>query len=209
MEKDVRKSNAEAAETRRRILATASGLFLKNGIAETAIADVMVAAGLTQGGFYRHFESKEHLVAEASSAAFDLILNTFDSVTVGKSPRDAVDLIVHCYLHQHQNPESSVLCPMANLSSEIRNADELIKNVVTEGYHRFVKMFAAYLIRLDYGDYMGIAEAIVAVLVGAVSLSRLTLESDLSSAILDNAKNTVNLILESATRGRDRHKATT
>jgi len=194
----MRKSNAEAAETRKRILATASGLFLKNGIADTAISDVMAAAGLTQGGFYRHFQSKEHLVAEANAAAFELIRQTLDAAVAGKSPREAIDVIVYGYLHQHQNPESVVLCPMANLSSELRNADEQVKAVITDGYARFVKLLASYLMRLDYSDYMGVAEAIVAVIVGAVSLSRLTVDAALATTVLDNAQHTVNLILQCA-----------
>ena len=79
----MRKSNAETAETRKRILAIASGLFLKNGIAATGISDVMSAAGLTQGGFYRHFSSKEHLVADANAVAFDFIVANLDEATRG------------------------------------------------------------------------------------------------------------------------------
>lgn len=192
----MRKSNAEAAATRKRILATASNLFLKNGISNTAVADVMAALGLTIGGFYRHFQSKEQLVAESIGTAFEQLLSFFDNLASGKSPREAIDLIVQCYLRQHRNPDSIILCPMANLSSELRYADDQTKAAITEGYSRFVKMFASLLIRLDYKDYMGLAKSIVSVIVGAVSLSRLTAEPELAAAILENAQNTVSLILQ-------------
>lgn len=194
----MRKSNVEAAATRLRILATASAMFLRNGIANTAVSEVMAAEGMTIGGFYRHFPSKEHLVAEAIGSAFEQLVTFFDTLAAGKPTREAIDLIVRCYLHQHRDARSVMLCPMANLSSELRDADEHTKAVVTEGYSRVVKMFAAYLIRLDYEDYLNLAKSIVSVVVGAVSLSRLTAEPALAESILDNARATVNLMLHNA-----------
>ena len=195
----MRKSKVEAAESRKRIVATAKDIFLREGIAATAIADVMGAAGLTQGGFYRHFESKEHLVAEANAVAFEDSFASFDAVAMGKAPREAVDAIVHRYLQQLQDPKLEHLCPLSNLSSELRHADDQVKAVVSEGYARFVKFLAAYLMRLDYKDYVGLAESIVSVLVGAVSLSGLMHGPAAAEAILVNARQTVKLLLQNAT----------
>src|SRR5258705_1793907 len=61
----MRKSKEEAAETRARIIRKASKEFNEHGIAGTGLADVMKSAGLTHGGFYKHFQSKDELVAEA------------------------------------------------------------------------------------------------------------------------------------------------
>jgi len=63
----MRKSKKEAAATREKILKTASHEFRKNGIVATGLADLMHEAGLTRGGFYKHFESKDQLVAEATA----------------------------------------------------------------------------------------------------------------------------------------------
>src|SRR6266571_7862008 len=65
----MRKSRIEAAKTRERIVTAAAAEFREHGIAATGLADFMKAAGLTHGGFYRHFRSKDHLVAEAFAAA--------------------------------------------------------------------------------------------------------------------------------------------
>src|SRR5215468_6222527 len=65
----MRKSRSEAAKTRERIVTAAAAEFRQHGIAATGLADLMKAAGLTHGGFYRHFASKDQLVAEACSAA--------------------------------------------------------------------------------------------------------------------------------------------
>ena len=57
----MRKSNKEAAQTREAIVAAAADHIRRTGIAEASLADVMAAAGLTHGGFYRHFRNKEHV----------------------------------------------------------------------------------------------------------------------------------------------------
>ena len=194
----MRKSKADAAETRKRILSTASGIFLRHGIAATAISDVMIAAGLTQGGFYRHFESKEQLVAEATATAFDELIAAFDSASSGKSPREAIDVIVHLYLNQHAGTDFEPRCPLANLSSELRLSDDGVKVVALEGYSRFVKLLASYLMRLDYTDYVGMAESIVSVVVGAVTLSRVAVEPSVSESIVGNAQRTVDILLQGA-----------
>jgi TetR/AcrR family transcriptional repressor of nem operon len=194
----MRKSKVETAESRKRILATAKDIFLREGIAATAISDVMVAAGLTQGGFYRHFESKEHLVAEANAVAFDDIFAGFEMAAAGKPPREAIDAIVYHYLHQLQAAKPGILCPLANLSSELRHADGQVKAVLAEGYARSVKFIASYLMRLDYQDYVGLAESMLAVMVGAVSLASVMPSETAAQAILANAQNAVNLLLQNA-----------
>src|SRR5258708_11908973 len=65
----MRRSREEAAETRRNIVKTAGIRFRQNGICETGLADLMGSAGLTHGGFYRHFDSKDRLVSPTSAGA--------------------------------------------------------------------------------------------------------------------------------------------
>src|SRR5580704_7731116 len=75
----MRKSKRATEETRKRIVEMAADEFRQHGIATSGIADLMAAVGLTHGGFYRHFESKEQLVAEATAAALDTLLDTLAS----------------------------------------------------------------------------------------------------------------------------------
>ena len=193
----MRKSNAETVETRKRIIATASRAFLRHGFAGAGIADIMVAAGLTQGGFYRHFESKEQLIAEASAAAFAELHAMFDRATAGKAPREAVEFIARGYLSQLHAEDLIYLCPLANLAGELHHADAQIKTVASEGYAHLVKLLASHLMRMDVADYLGVAESVVSLLVGAVTVSRVVgLEA--CEPILENARNTVKLLLDAA-----------
>src|SRR5262249_36398535 len=75
----MRKSKLEAAETRRRIVKTAAAEFRRKGIRSTGLSDVMATAGLTHGGFYRHFASKDELVAEACAAAMQSLDETAEA----------------------------------------------------------------------------------------------------------------------------------
>src|SRR5271154_1684638 len=76
----MRKSREEAAQTRKRIVTAASEGFRKNGIVATGLNDLMSAAGLTHGGFYKHFESKDQLVAAAcAEAVVTAILETLSA----------------------------------------------------------------------------------------------------------------------------------
>ena len=66
----MRKSKEETAESRRRILNAAACLYREKGFDGIGVADIMEAAGMTHGGFYRHFPSKEALISEAMSEVF-------------------------------------------------------------------------------------------------------------------------------------------
>ena len=80
----MRKSKEETAATRPRIVATAATEFRRQGIEATGLAELMAAAGLTHGGFYRHFDSKEQLVGEPHRGpGFD------ERVAVERRPRKA------------------------------------------------------------------------------------------------------------------------
>lgn len=201
----MRKSKSETAETRKRIIATAAELFLERGLAATGIADVMAAAGLTQGGFYRHFESKEQLIAEASAAAFDLGFERLGEAVAGLPAREALSRAVHMYLFQRQRPGSR-LCPLAHLASELPHTDGNVKSVVDIGHRRTVDFMARLLQQLDLDDQDGVAEAIVSTMLGAVMLARLALTEAASNAILHNAEKTVDLIVHAA-RTRPTHLA--
>ena len=94
----MKKSKLEAAETRRRIVKTAAAEFRRHGIHDTGLSGVMSAAGLTHGGFYRHFDSKDELVAEACAAAMEPAAeNTVASACYGAA-NDSLEAIVTSYL---------------------------------------------------------------------------------------------------------------
>jgi len=185
----MKKSKVETVETRRKLVDTASKLLLSRGLASTSIGDVMSAGGMTQGGFYRHFASKEKLVAEANDAASAQLQAALAAAALDKSPRAALDAVVALYLDPAG--ELSALCSLAGLGSELRHADGEIRSVVMQGHARMVDFIAGRLQALGVPDHGGVASAMVSTMVGAVTIARLAVEPATAQAILDNARKLV------------------
>jgi TetR/AcrR family transcriptional regulator, transcriptional repressor for nem operon len=190
----LKKSKIETAETRRRIVSSASDAFLKQGIAATGIADIMINAGLTQGGFYRHFESKEQLIAESIQVAFIRLIEMFETVVAEKQPQEAIENIVSIYLDQARIENFPYLCPLANLVTELRHSDKQIKAVARDGYYRLTGLFATQTEKLKLHRPVAVASAIVSTLVGAVALSRLESDARVAESILESARNAVRIL---------------
>src|SRR5258707_2789841 len=107
----MKKSKLETAETRRRIVSTAAVEFRRNGIHATGLSDVMAAAGLTHGGFYRHFDSKDPLVAEACAAAMEATFETTEALARHCAGNDALEAIVTEYFFTDTQDHRSAGCP--------------------------------------------------------------------------------------------------
>jgi TetR/AcrR family transcriptional repressor of nem operon len=194
----MKKSRADTAETRLRIISIASNLFLTRGLAETGIADVMSAAGLTQGGFYRHFESKDQLVAEANRAANEELFRFYSEAVQGMGPAQAIATIVNLYVNQACGP--GALCPLANLASELRHSDAHIRAVAMEGREKLMGAMASMVERLGIAEAATVADAIVSTAVGAVALSQLIDDPAAAQDIRDHAQAAVAMLLASAPR---------
>lgn len=191
----MKKSKADTAKTRKRIITTASKVFLAQGLAGTGIADIMAAAGMTQGGFYRHFDSKEQLIAEANSEASDQLLALFEAATRGKPPREALATIVAMYLDQSE--EVSALCSLASLGSELRHSDSEVKAVAMRGHERMLDFVTEKTRLLGVPDHVCVANAVVSTMVGAVTIARLSADTATAQVILDNARNVVGGLIQS------------
>ena len=85
----MRHSKAEKAKTHKRIVAIAAKRFREEGIAGIGIAELMKEAGLTVGGFYKHFKSRDDLVAEAVGSALGVWKHQVDAVASGAAARPA------------------------------------------------------------------------------------------------------------------------
>jgi TetR/AcrR family transcriptional repressor of nem operon len=183
----MRKSKQEAAETRRRIIIAAAAEFRRNGITDTSNSDLMAAAGLTHGGFYRHFESKDELVVEACDAAVRSMVDTFAAAAVGKSARRKLGAATARYLSTDHRDDPAHGCPLAALGSEIARCDEGVRSAATHGFLRLVEIIAAQYegTRPDLARQRALAAA--SMMIGALTMSRIVTDPELSSEILSQA----------------------
>jgi TetR/AcrR family transcriptional repressor of nem operon len=180
----MRKSKQEAAETRRRIVKAAAAKFRLNGIGGTGLSDLMAAAGLTHGGFYRHFESKDQLVAEACAAATESAMATFFS---NKSPKNGLKGRVAQYLSPAHRDDPSAGCPLAALGSEIARCDEKTRAAATQAFLELVNIIAAESGKTRPDVARRRARVAAATMIGALTMSRIVTDSELSASILREA----------------------
>jgi TetR/AcrR family transcriptional regulator, transcriptional repressor for nem operon len=184
----MRKSRAETAQTRDRIVSTAAKMFLEKGLSGVGTRDIMAAAGLTQGGFYRHFASKEQLIAEANGTAFDRLRDMFAMLTLGMSPPEAVDKILAVYLGQSRGKKQPYLCPLAMLGVELSHSDRQVRSVAMKGYQRLIELVADQLRPMARRKALATASGIISTLVGAVTLAGIAPDPATATAILSNAR---------------------
>ncbi|WP_433795555.1 TetR/AcrR family transcriptional regulator [Actinoplanes sp. CA-252034] len=112
-----RVSQAQAAENRERIVATAARLFRERGISGVSVADVTAESGLTHGGFYKHFTSKDALVAEAVARAF---AEQAESLRTAADPR--VRALIDTYLSPAHRDDPGSGCPTAGFGGDVAHA---------------------------------------------------------------------------------------
>jgi TetR/AcrR family transcriptional repressor of nem operon len=184
----MRKSRAETAQTRGRIVSAAAKMFLEKGLSGVGMRDIMAAARLTQGGFYRHFASKEELIVEANGTAFDRLHHMLASEIRGMTPPEAVERILALYLGQARGKKQPYLCPLAMLGAELSHSDQQVRAIAMNGYQRLVELVADQLGHMARREALVAASGILSTLVGAVTLAEIAPDPATANAILSNAR---------------------
>jgi TetR/AcrR family transcriptional repressor of nem operon len=187
-EKSMKKSKAETAETHKRIVEIAAQTIKKKGIDATGVAEVMVAAGLTHGAFYRHFASKEALVAEAAEASMDVFVEAAQAAAA-KGPSAFVK-----YLQGYLTSEfrDGVLggCPVIQMSSDLARADTSVRQGVARGLKQMIDIAVKSAGDKPAASVQDDAIFTLSALIGAITMSRL-LDDDpnLSQRVLQVTNN--------------------
>jgi TetR/AcrR family transcriptional regulator, transcriptional repressor for nem operon len=184
----MKRSKADTAETRRHIVETASHQFRKHGIDSIGLADIMAEAGLTHGGFYRHFASKEQLVEEACAASLHDLTEMFRKVASGKAPPQRLKAIAAAYLSENHRDDPKDGCPLAALGAELARSERSTRKAMTESFKRLVDVIADQLAPLPTETAKRKALAAISTMVGALTLSRMVSDAELSESILAQAR---------------------
>jgi TetR/AcrR family transcriptional repressor of nem operon len=182
----MRHSNAEKAKTHKRIVAIASKRFREEGLAGIGIADLMKEAGLTVGGFYKHFKSRDALVAEAVGSALEIWKRQMDAAAAG-GPPVTYESVVDNYLSEAHRNHRGTGCPVAALAVDIARSDKQTRALVTREIRDNIELLAS-LIRDTNEKHEGTArpQAILTycALVGAIGMARAVSDEQLSREIL-------------------------
>lgn len=151
----------------------------------------MSASGIAQGGFYRHFDSKEQLQEEAYHQVLEDLFQMFEERTAGMSSQDALKTIITLYLSQSPSASDVDLCPLAMLGSELKRTSEELRNIALLGFDRFVRLLETHLTRMKKPNPQSLATAISSTLVGAVTLASIAPHEVRANRILKNARDYV------------------
>ncbi len=183
----MRVSREQMAENRERILDTAATLFRERGFDGVGVADVMKAVGLTHGGFYGHFSSKDDLAAQALGRAF---VHSGQSAAEARAsePQAPRRAIIDRYLSPAHRDDPGRGCPVAALGSDTARQGEASRLAATEGVRAAIKGLCAITPGATADERRTSAIASYATLVGALVLARMVDDAALSDEILAAAR---------------------
>ena len=184
----MRRSRDETAVTRRNIVKTAGIRFRQNGICETGLADLMESAGLTHGGFYRHFDSKDQLISEASADAFAANAAEMEAAASTAKGRKALEAIANAYLSPEHRKDRAHGCPLAALGSELARSEKSTRSAATEGLLKMIAIVAERMKDPNTDRAKKSASVFVGTMLGALTMARIVADPKVSNGILAAAR---------------------
>jgi len=184
------KANARAAAkeaTHERIVTAASRAIRRSGFDGTGVADIMKEAGLTHGGFYAHFPSREAMLAEATGRACAESAAVVAGVVASVPPAQALQAMLQAYLSPEHRTQVEQGCPLAALGSETARQVPEVRRVTTRHIKEMIDLIARQA--PDWGQPSAHERALVmlSTLVGTVLLARAVDEPALSDALCQAA----------------------
>jgi len=173
----------QAAENHRRILDAAGKLFREKGFDGIGVADIMKSAGLTHGGFYGHFASKDDLAVQACGHAPSRTLDLWTRLA-DNHPHDALATIVRSYLSTAHRDDPGGGCLFAALSGDVARRSGPVRRAFTERLHSLIDLLTGVVPGRWKSGRRKTALATLSGLVGALILARAVDDASLSDEIL-------------------------
>ncbi len=175
----------QAAENRDRVLEVAGRLFRERGFGGIGVADLMKSAGLTHGGFYGQFASKEDLMAQACSRSFDSGVQTWTQVAANAKPDvSPLAAVSRAYLSRRHRDNPGEGCVMAALGADATRQGSGLRHAVTDGTRRLLDLFTSFATGRNKAVQRERAITAYASMVGALILARAVDDAALSDEIL-------------------------
>jgi len=178
-------SQADKAQSRQRILDAAALQLRELGLSGVSIGDLMKSAKLTHGGFYGHFSSRDDLIAEALEKA--LRDGEESSIRSSKGPR-TLKSFLNSYLSKTHRDNPGTGCAISALAGDVARADIRARSIMSD---RLGKYFDNIKDMADENDANDFAMAVMSMIVGAVTLSRVMKDEATSDKLLLAARRAI------------------
>jgi AcrR family transcriptional regulator len=169
--------------THDRIVEAASRAIRRSGYGGTSVPDIMKDAGLTHGGFYAHFDSREAMLAEAADRAGADSVATLARVASTAPPQRALQKMAELYLSKEHIESAEVVCPVAALGSEMPRQAPEVRRAATARIKEMIDLVARQL--PDWGQPGAHERALVtaSTMIGALVLARAVDDQRLANAV--------------------------
>ena len=161
------------AEIHQKIVKDASQRVRAKGLQGAAVAAVMRDTGLTHGGFYKHFESKDELLIESLKESFRDIINTLVRAAEQSSPGEAWRAIVKTYLRPEMCDHPEHGCPLATLAPELARADKRMKPQIVAELVNYKSRMLPFMPGRRTADKERAFFAIFSTMIGAIEIARM------------------------------------
>jgi TetR/AcrR family transcriptional repressor of nem operon len=181
-------SKADKAESHQRIVKTAAARFRETGVDGVGVADLMKEAGLTHGGFYKHFGSRDELVAEAVECALRDGGQAVAAIANSKMERKAVfAALVDAYLSLVHRDGLATSCAVTTMANDVARSNRRARSAYTRQVALYLEVFGKLIAGEKQKSKRMKAIAALSTLVGAVAMSRAVNDEKLSREILKSA----------------------
>ena len=184
----MRYADTHKEETRQKVVKAAAAAVRAKGPDGVGVAEIMKEVGLTHGGFYAHFPSKEALVAAAVGEAFDQGRRRFGRITGDKTGLEAFDAFVDAYVSMDHRAHPQRGCPIATIASDLPRQGAAVREVFDAGVTGLISRIAGWLPGDDAQERQDLAGSLVAEMAGAVSLSRAVSDDAMARRFLDQSR---------------------
>lgn len=179
----MRVSRAKAAENRVKVIDVASRLFRKHGFDGIGLNDLMQSAGLTQGAFYKQFESKEDLAVQACERAMERGIERWSEAVAG-GPEQPLAALIDFYFRTEHRDELEDGCPLAALGSDAVRHGADVKASFEAGIKAHLDILDGYIPSADGESPRRKSMTALATMVGTLLLSRAVNDQTLSAELL-------------------------
>jgi len=177
--------------TRAKVLKAASRVIRQNGPDRVAVAGIMAEVGLTHGGFYAHFASKDDLLVQAIGQMFLEARDNFAAIAGDRPPLEALKSYFDFYLSTNHRDRRDSGCPLPALAADLPRLPVRSREFYGQGVARLTDLLARQMEAAGRPDPDALASSVLAELVGAVALARAVSDRPQSDAILKAARESI------------------
>ncbi len=184
----MRYADTHKEETHQKLLKAASRLLREKGPDRLTVPEVMSAVGLTHGGFYAHFKSKDDLIAETIDSIFEFSRGRSRKMLDGMPAAHALATFVDFYVSEDHRDHPTRGCPLVMLSSDMPRQSKKVRSAFDAGAQSLKSMLEHYIRERGLAEPETLAATVLSAMAGAVALARAVTDKALSDDLLISAR---------------------